>query len=103
MVESGYRKFSPTLAGMFTEMVNEKRIDVPAENGKRGGAYCASAFGCGPFQVSEMRRLSQDVSNLAVCLLRLANCNYPSAAPHLQPPFWCHSSQPPTLVPLMGH
>ena len=51
MVESGYEKFSPTLAGMFMDMVKEKRIDVPADNGKRGGAYCASAFGCGPFQV----------------------------------------------------
>jgi oligoendopeptidase F len=52
MVRAGYEQFSPTMATLFTQMVEQKRIDVPAENGKRGGAYCASAFGCGPFQVS---------------------------------------------------
>ena len=51
IVRSGYDKFSPTMARLFTEMVNSKRIDVPADNGKTGGAYCAAAFGCGPFQL----------------------------------------------------
>lgn len=40
MVERGYRKFSPRMAGLFMDMVNEKRIDVPATDGKKGGAYC---------------------------------------------------------------
>ena len=52
MVERGYRKFSPTMAGMFMDMVNEKRIDVPAADGKKGGAYCAGVVpGIGPFQL----------------------------------------------------
>merc|ERR1712216_181621 len=39
LVEKGYNKFSPTMAKLFMDMVNEKRIDVPAQDGKRGGAY----------------------------------------------------------------
>ena len=35
------------------DMVNEKRIDVPALDGKKGGAYCAGVVpGIGPFQVN---------------------------------------------------
>ena len=41
MVERGYRKFSPHMADLFMNMVNEKRIDVPAVDHKKGGAYCA--------------------------------------------------------------
>ena len=41
MVERGYRKFSPYMATLFMNMVNEKRIDVPAVDHKKGGAYCA--------------------------------------------------------------
>ena len=41
------------MANMFMDMVNEKRIDVPALDGKKGGAYCAGVVpGIGPFQVS---------------------------------------------------
>eukprot|EP00976_Prorocentrum_cordatum_P064891 1177678-Prorocentrum_minimum.AAC.3 len=55
MVKEGYVKFSPTMASMFEDMVNEQRIDVPAINGKRGGAYCSAAVpGIGPFQVRKL-------------------------------------------------
>ena len=40
MVERGYRKFSPHMADLFMGMVTEKRIDVPAVDHKKGGAYC---------------------------------------------------------------
>ena len=43
MVERGYRKFSPHMADLFLSMVNEKRIDVPAVDHKKGGAYCKLA------------------------------------------------------------
>ena len=49
--KDGYEKFSPTMAKHFTDMVESKRIDVPAADGKRGGAYCSSSYGCGPFQL----------------------------------------------------
>jgi len=52
MVERGYRKFSPRMAQMFRDMVNEKRIDVPVQDGKRGGAYCSGVTpGIGPYQL----------------------------------------------------
>lgn len=44
MVERGYHKFSPRMASLFMDMVNEKRIDVPATDGKKGGAYCGMCF-----------------------------------------------------------
>lgn len=65
MVEAGYRQFSPTMAGMFMTMVDEQRIDVPADNGKRGGAYCASAYGSGPFQLLNFNGTQRDVATLA--------------------------------------
>jgi len=65
MVRSGYNKFSPTMGDMFMQMVNEKRIDVPAEKGKTGGAYCAAAFGCGPFQLLNFTGTQRDVATLA--------------------------------------
>ena len=56
MVERGYKKFSPIMAQMFMDMVHEKRIDVPAADDKKGGAYCAGVVpGIGPFQVSTNR------------------------------------------------
>ena len=33
IVREGYDKFSPKMAGLFMEMVEQKRIDVPAANG----------------------------------------------------------------------
>jgi oligoendopeptidase F len=52
MVERGYRKFSPKMSELFMDMVNEKRIDVPATDGKKGGAYCAGVVpGVGPYQL----------------------------------------------------
>ena len=65
IVKNGYQKFSPTMAGLFTQMVDEKRIDVPAQNGKRGGAYCSSAFGVGPFQLLNFTGTQRDVATLA--------------------------------------
>jgi oligoendopeptidase F len=52
MVERGYRKFSPRMAELFMDMVNEKRIDVPAVDGKKGRAYCSRVVpGVGSFQL----------------------------------------------------
>jgi oligoendopeptidase F len=65
IVRAGYEKFSPTMAGLFTQMVDEKRIDVPAANGKRGGAYCSSAYGVGPFQLLNFTGTMRDVATLA--------------------------------------
>ena len=40
------------MADMFLKFVEEKRIDVPAVDGKQGGAYCSGAVpGIGPFQL----------------------------------------------------
>jgi oligoendopeptidase F len=66
MVERGYRKFSPRMADLFMDMVNEKRIDVPAEDGKKGGAYCAGVVpGVGPFQLLNFDGTKHDVATLA--------------------------------------
>ena len=65
IVRAGYEKFSPTMADLFTQMVDEKRIDVPAANGKRGGAYCSSAYGVGPFQLLNFTGTMRDVATLA--------------------------------------
>mmetsp|Transcript_24878 Transcript_24878/g.34288 ORF Transcript_24878/g.34288 Transcript_24878/m.34288 type:complete len:677 (-) Transcript_24878:260-2290(-) len=65
VVRAGYSQFSPTMAGLFLQMVDEKRIDVPAARGKAGGAYCSSAFGCGPFQLLNFTGTQRDVSTLA--------------------------------------
>ena len=66
MVERGYRKFSPKMAELFLGMVNEKRIDVPASLGKKGGAYCAGVVpGVGPFQLLNFDGTKHDVSTLA--------------------------------------
>lgn len=66
MVERGYRKFSPRMSDLFMNMVNEKRIDVPATDGKKGGAYCAGVVpGVGPFQLLNFDGTKQDVATLA--------------------------------------
>ncbi|CAJ1935312.1 unnamed protein product [Cylindrotheca closterium] len=66
MVERGYRKFSPQMADLFMGMVNEKRIDVPAVDHKKGGAYCAGVVpGIGPFQLLNFDGSKNDVSTLA--------------------------------------
>jgi pepF/M3 family oligoendopeptidase len=65
IVREGYAKFSPTMADLFTEMVDQKRIDVPAQNGKRGGAYCSSSYGNGPFQLLNFNGTQRDVATLA--------------------------------------
>lgn len=65
IVKDGYEKFSPKMAELFTQMVDEKRIDVPAQNGKRGGAYCSSAYGVGPFQLLNFTGTQRDVATLA--------------------------------------
>jgi pepF/M3 family oligoendopeptidase len=63
--KDGYEKFSPTMAKHFTDMVESKRIDVPAADGKRGGAYCSSSYGCGPFQLLNFTGTQRDVATLA--------------------------------------
>ena len=63
--KDGYEKFSPTMAKHFTDMVENKRIDVPAADGKRGGAYCSSSYGCGPFQLLNFTGTQRDVATLA--------------------------------------
>jgi len=66
MVEAGYSKFSPTMAGMFKDMIAEKRIDVPAVNHKKAGAYCSGVVpGLGPFQLLNFDGSKQDVATLA--------------------------------------
>jgi oligoendopeptidase F len=65
LVHKGYNKFSPTMAEMFLEFVDQKRIDVPAQDGKRGGAYCSSSFGSGPFQLLNFTHSARDVATLA--------------------------------------
>lgn len=65
LVHKGYNKFSPTMADMFLEFIDQKRIDVPAQDGKRGGAYCSSAFGNGPFQLLNFTHSARDVATLA--------------------------------------
>eukprot|EP00581_Thalassiosira_minuscula_P010123 CAMPEP_0183709544 /NCGR_PEP_ID=MMETSP0737-20130205/5568_1 /TAXON_ID=385413 /ORGANISM="Thalassiosira miniscula, Strain CCMP1093" /LENGTH=625 /DNA_ID=CAMNT_0025937673 /DNA_START=100 /DNA_END=1977 /DNA_ORIENTATION=- len=66
MVEKGYHKFSPKMSNLFKSMVDEKRIDVPATNGKKGGAYCAGVVpGVGPFQLLNFDGTKQDVATLA--------------------------------------
>lgn len=66
MVERGYRKFSPHMADLFVGMVNEKRIDVPAVDHKKGGAYCAGVIpGVGPFQLLNFDGTKNDVATLA--------------------------------------
>ena len=62
MVDRGYRKFSPHMADLFMGMVNEKRIDVPAVDHKKGGAYCSGAIpGVGPFQLLNFDGTKHDV------------------------------------------
>lgn len=66
MVERGYRKFSPHMADLFIGMVNEKRIDVPSVDHKKGGAYCAGVIpGVGPFQLLNFDGTKHDVATLA--------------------------------------
>jgi len=66
MVERGYRKFSPHMADLFMGMVNDKRIDVPAVDHKKGGAYCAGVVpGVGPFQLLNFDGTKRDVATLA--------------------------------------
>ena len=84
IVRAGYEKFSPTMADLFTQMVDEKRIDVPAANGKRGGAYCSSAYGVGPFQLlnftarcatSRRSRTSPATARTSCCRTSKAFCS----------------------------
>ncbi|KAG7340852.1 oligoendopeptidase F-like protein [Nitzschia inconspicua] len=66
IVEKGYRSFSPRMADMFLTFVEEKRIDVPAVDGKQGGAYCSGAVpGIGPFQLLNYDGTKRDVATTA--------------------------------------
>jgi pepF/M3 family oligoendopeptidase len=66
MVYHGYAKFSQTMADMFMQMVNEERIDVPTQPGKRGGAFCAGVTPeIGPFQLLNFNGTKNDVMTLA--------------------------------------
>jgi oligoendopeptidase F len=54
------------MADMFMRFVEEKRIDVPATNGKKGGAYCSAAVpGVGPFQLLNYDGTKRDVATTA--------------------------------------
>ncbi|MBI1364153.1 MAG: oligoendopeptidase F [Proteobacteria bacterium] len=66
IVHDGYAKFSKTMAGLFMQMVNEERIDVPSVPGKRGGAFCAGVTPeIGPFQLLNFNGTKRDVMTLA--------------------------------------
>ncbi|MFH0854282.1 MAG: M3 family oligoendopeptidase [bacterium] len=52
MVLEAYRSFSPVMAEIAGSLIKEKRIDVPAVKGKRGGAYNYSAVLPGKISVS---------------------------------------------------
>ena len=66
MVHDGYAKFSTTMADLFMQMVNEERIDVPSQPGKRGGAFCAGVTPeIGPFQLLNFNGTKRDVMTLA--------------------------------------
>ncbi|KAL3935422.1 MAG: hypothetical protein SGARI_002983, partial [Bacillariaceae sp.] len=66
IVDRGYRSFSPRMADMFLKFVEEKRIDVPAVDGKQGGAYCSGAVpGIGPFQLLNYDGTKRDVATTA--------------------------------------
>ena len=66
MVERAYSKFSPKMASLFTSMVEERRIDVPATDGKISGAYCHGVVpGVGPFQLLNFDGTKGDVATLA--------------------------------------
>jgi len=50
------------MVDLFTDMVKQKRIDVPAVNHKIGGAYCAGVVpGVGPFQLLNFDGTKEDV------------------------------------------
>ena len=66
MVKEGYHGFSPTMAKLFEQMIDEKRIDVPATDGKKAGAYCSGATPLtGPFQLLNFAGTKHDVATLA--------------------------------------
>lgn len=52
MVLDAYRSFSPTLANLVEDMVAQKRIDAPAGQGRRSGAFNSSAVLPGNTSVS---------------------------------------------------
>lgn len=66
IVKKGYGGFSPTMAALFQQMIDEKRIDVPAADGKKAGAYCSGATPLtGPFQLLNFAGTKHDVATLA--------------------------------------
>eukprot|EP00922_Rhytidocystis_sp_ex-Travisia-forbesii_P036215 GHVS01053724.1.p1 GENE.GHVS01053724.1~~GHVS01053724.1.p1 ORF type:complete len:722 (-),score=150.05 GHVS01053724.1:197-2101(-) len=66
IVRAGYEKFSPRMAAMFTRMVEEERVDMPAADGKRSGAFCHGVVpGVGPFQMNNYMGSKRDIATLA--------------------------------------
>eukprot|EP00922_Rhytidocystis_sp_ex-Travisia-forbesii_P022370 GHVS01032756.1.p1 GENE.GHVS01032756.1~~GHVS01032756.1.p1 ORF type:complete len:675 (+),score=108.81 GHVS01032756.1:207-2231(+) len=66
IVREGYKKFSPRMADMFTKMIEEERVDMPAVDGKRSGAFCHGVVpGVGPFQMNNYIGNKRDVATLA--------------------------------------
>ncbi len=51
-IRSSFESFSPALSALAMRFFDEKRIDAPAEKGKRGGAFNFSAVLPGPVPVS---------------------------------------------------
>ena len=66
IVGHGYHQFSPTMATLFQNMIDEERIDAPPVDGKKAGAYCAGATPLtGPFQLLNFAGTKHDVATLA--------------------------------------
>lgn len=47
-VERSFNSFSGTFGEVFSRLVRERRIDVPAAEGKKNGAFCAPLASTGP-------------------------------------------------------
>uniref|UniRef100_A0A0G4GU87 Peptidase M3A/M3B catalytic domain-containing protein n=1 Tax=Chromera velia CCMP2878 TaxID=1169474 RepID=A0A0G4GU87_9ALVE len=62
----GYKKFSPRMATLFQNMVAEGRLDAPAADGKRSGAFCSGVIpGVGPFQLHNYQGTKRCIATLA--------------------------------------
>lgn len=74
-VQSSFNTFSDTFAEIFERLVRERRIDVPAAEGKKAGAYCMPNASpqpgrsdyepIGPFELLNFTGTSSDVATLA--------------------------------------
>lgn len=66
IVRDAYASFSPDLADIVGRFIDEKWIDAPARQGKRGGAFCAPVTpGHHPYVLLNWAGKSRDVATLA--------------------------------------